>query len=169
MTNRQRHGRWVLAVLVGVYPSAFFAMTNWYAFGANQIGLLVVAVPLTTGLAFGLLFSALGRLAGWRARRRQAAQPEAAIDGISTALGLSAGFLLLWSPLSGLAIPPALLGAGIAAVVLVAGAWARARGLSHINVALGGLLAKVIQLVPGPGQPIDAAATQHRIQEILSE
>ena len=130
--------RLLLALLVGLYPSAFFASNNWYGFTSAQIVTLIAAAVAMSFIAVSSLAAALSLTVRGLARRSKKAAPDRATDalwaltGLAVCLGLSGHLLAAAPPFAPIVLVAATLALGGAA-------WAYRSGLSGLNVLLLGL------------------------------
>jgi hypothetical protein len=129
--------RYLLFLLVGLYPASFFASLNWYTFNSNQLLSLLVGVSLGSLALLSLLDLVIWGVGGVVARMVPALRDPTVLGRIRTSFQAAAALIvcgiLSRRTLATLPIPVVL--SWVTAALLLAGAsWhSYARGLRTLN------------------------------------
>jgi len=131
----------LLSLLVGLYPSAFFASHNWYGFTPAQIWILIGGSVAMTLIAVWVVAAPLSLALRWQAGRRAMTSADRLNDALWALTGVAACLGLSTHPLAAMSLPHAVIILGAAALALAGAAWAYRSGLGGLNVLLLGLTA----------------------------
>jgi len=137
--KRARSSRLLLALLAGLYPSAFFASNNWYGFDSAQVAILICGSVALAFAAVCVVSAPLSLALRWQARRRAMAGAERLPDAVWGFTGVAVALALSSHPLSAVSLPQTAIVAGAAVLALGGATWAYRSGLRGLNVLLLGL------------------------------